>query len=341
MYCDICSKADFEEMELFNLKIQIYDDDYNVIENEDEKEVPDDDQSLLAKVKKLRRRYTNFVEYNGARVIYEEYMSNLIEKYGGLRKFELAYHLHHIKEFIPNQPRLKMTKRNRFLEKYDVLVANKLRAPEDLRSRVNELFGELPADDADSIPAAKPQKAFDKKTRKKILESLDNIKKSKEVSSRDILQFLDNGFIASGIEELCKKTKDKDKDEQPTLTDYLDGKVVFEEDDAIDNEVVFSNGYATTRGQMEYERLIRNMDDAGWNTTKMVQDGDFGFNKRDAKRYTKLYKTSKKKKKKKKNKLINKMDDFLFNVGLSNGFDSYKELEDSMNDFSSYSIMGE
>lgn len=338
MYCDICSKADYEEAELFNPRIQIFDDDYNVIEDDIDDDNLGDDQLLLASVKKLRRRYTNYVEYTGAIAVYEEYMSDLVDKYGGLRRFEFAYKLHHVKEFIPNMPRLKMTKRNRFLEKYDLLVPNKLKAPENLKERINELLGEIPVTDSEDIPAAKPIKVFKKKDINKIVGIVSKVKKPKEVNSRDILQFLDSGYIASGIEELCKKDK-KEKHETPTLTDYLKGKVVIEEEN--DDEIIFRGGYATTRAQMEYEHLIKSMDDAGWNTTRMMQDGDFGYSKRDAKRYTKLYKTSKKKKKKKKNKMISKMDDFLFNVGVSNGFDSYKELEDSMNDFSSYSILGD
>ena len=68
---------------------------------------------LITMVKKLRRRYSNFFDWVDAMDIYNEYMNELINKYGSMRVIKNALHVGTIDDPVPAKPKLKMTRRNR------------------------------------------------------------------------------------------------------------------------------------------------------------------------------------------------------------------------------------
>ena len=76
-------------------KVNDYGDDYHKPEEEVKK------NELELEVRKLKRRYRSFDEWCDAINAYNNYMENLISKYGGKKKFKLYYAIGLIKEYIP------------------------------------------------------------------------------------------------------------------------------------------------------------------------------------------------------------------------------------------------
>ena len=89
-------------------KVNDYGDDYHKPEEEVKK------NELELEVRKLKRRYRSFDEWCDAINAYNNYMENLISKYGGKKKFKLYYAIGLVKEYIPKyKPELRHTKNNR------------------------------------------------------------------------------------------------------------------------------------------------------------------------------------------------------------------------------------
>lgn len=87
-------------------------DDYH---NPDVEEVGD--SNILSQVKKIRRRYTNWFDYVDACNLYDLYMNEIFDKYGGKDNFKLAMLLGQVREYLPNYPELRKTKKNRYYAK--------------------------------------------------------------------------------------------------------------------------------------------------------------------------------------------------------------------------------
>jgi hypothetical protein len=84
----------------------------------DEYHLPDDDEanqekSILKDVKRLKRRYRNFGEYCEAMRLYQNYCNDLIDKYGGKKRFRFALAIGMVKEYIPFKPEIRNDKRNK------------------------------------------------------------------------------------------------------------------------------------------------------------------------------------------------------------------------------------
>ena len=77
----------------------------------------DETESLLVRVKKIRRRYTNWFDYTDACRLYDEYMNHLFDKYGGKDQFDLQCLLNKMYDYIPNFPELRKTKKNKYYRK--------------------------------------------------------------------------------------------------------------------------------------------------------------------------------------------------------------------------------
>lgn len=106
----------------------------NVFEGDDylkeDTEVVDFSDDLMDKIRRLKRRYRNYLEWTDAMEAYQEYTLGLIEKYGGKKKFEFTYLTGRVKEFIPPCPELRETKENRM---YIHEGAVPVEVPEDTR----------------------------------------------------------------------------------------------------------------------------------------------------------------------------------------------------------------
>lgn len=80
--------------------------------------LPDEENVILGKdflteVKRLKRRYRSYEDFCAAMEIYQEYSQYLIDKYGGKKKFKLAYATGQVKELVPFKPELRETKVNK------------------------------------------------------------------------------------------------------------------------------------------------------------------------------------------------------------------------------------
>lgn len=110
---------------------------------------------LEASVKKLRRRYSDYFEWVEAMEIYQSYMEGLIEKYGGMKTIQNIVEDDMDIEFIPAEPKLKRTRRNkRFIR--DGVVPSKIiteyvpETPEELLAIARQT---TPDDDTDLSPS--------------------------------------------------------------------------------------------------------------------------------------------------------------------------------------------
>lgn len=93
-------------------RIHDFGDDYHLPDvDEDNKALP------MVQVKKIRRRYQNWFDYLDACNLYDEYVTQLKNKYGGDTQFKLAMLMGQVREYIPNYPQLKKNRRNRYYYK--------------------------------------------------------------------------------------------------------------------------------------------------------------------------------------------------------------------------------
>ena len=93
-------------------RIHDFGDDYHL------PDVDEDNGALpMVQVKKIRRRYQNWFDYLDACNLYDEYVTQLKNKYGGDTQFKLAMLMGQVREYIPNYPQLKKNRRNRYYYK--------------------------------------------------------------------------------------------------------------------------------------------------------------------------------------------------------------------------------
>ena len=77
-------------------------------------------------VRNLRRKYRTYNEYAQALQVIEKYLDNLMVKYGGPKNFKIARQLGTVVEFVPPIPKFRKTEENRLLDKYGILLSDKV-----------------------------------------------------------------------------------------------------------------------------------------------------------------------------------------------------------------------
>lgn len=320
-------KSKEQEMkDLLRPHIQIFKgDDYHL----PDENVDYGDSEMSREVRKIRRRYADLYELREAQNLYESYMASLVEKYGGPKKFELASFLGHIHEYIPPYPRMKSSKKNRLLSKYNLVVSTKLRIPDDLEDRIAELV-----EDNDFFePVILGKKDRLSKKEVKMIVKGEDLRSREELRNLSNMDYLEQYFMHRA------KNKDKkdDKEWEPTLSDYLSDNVEFVSDEPDPNEIIYHKGQWMARKDVTQLNIFDSFGEGGWDSYKVLRM----FQKRDksnsSKRLTSLYKTEKKmkkkSKKKSKNSLKDQMDNFLVSVSKNNGYNTFEEFEDDMMDF--------
>lgn len=120
----------------FDSKVNDFGDEYH----KPDVEASITDSESLRRVKSLKRRYRDFGEYCDAVMIFEDYMDELVDKYGGKKRFRNLLLMGIVKEYIPVIPQLKKTK---FNKRYIEGKANREFVDHDL---VRKTVGELPED---------------------------------------------------------------------------------------------------------------------------------------------------------------------------------------------------
>jgi hypothetical protein len=81
---------------------------------------------LSASIRGLRRRYSNFFEYAEAITIYNEYIDNLIEKYGSLSIIKNALKAGLMEDPVPAKPKLKNNRQNREFMRAGITPSQKI-----------------------------------------------------------------------------------------------------------------------------------------------------------------------------------------------------------------------
>ena len=97
----------------YDSQVHDYGDDYH----RPDTEASITDSESLRRIKSLKRRYREFGEYCDAVIIFEDYMNELIDRYGGKKRFRNMLLMGLVKEYVPVIPQLKKTKFNkRYIE---------------------------------------------------------------------------------------------------------------------------------------------------------------------------------------------------------------------------------
>ena len=90
-------------------KVNEFDDDpYHDPPNEE-----DEEDELLTRVRKFKRRYRDYGEYCDAMEDYYEYGWRIVEKYGGKRRLNILFQLGKVKDYLPPKPKIRHNKKNR------------------------------------------------------------------------------------------------------------------------------------------------------------------------------------------------------------------------------------
>ena len=98
----------------FNSQVNDFEDEYHL----PDPEVKVVDNEMLSKLKSLKHRYRDFGEYCDAMDLFDSYIRQLVNKYGGKKRFRILYQLGLISEYIPVIPTLRRTKINKlYIEK--------------------------------------------------------------------------------------------------------------------------------------------------------------------------------------------------------------------------------
>lgn len=71
------------------------------------------ESKLQLQVKKIRRKYNDFFQWQEAMSIYNEYMQEMVNKWGSLSVIENSLEAETMPDFIPTKPKLKNNKKNR------------------------------------------------------------------------------------------------------------------------------------------------------------------------------------------------------------------------------------
>ena len=124
---------------------------------------------LISSVKKLRRRYSNFFDWADAMDTYNEYMDQLIDKYGSMRVIKNALRVDAMEDPVPAKPKLKMNRRNRQFLRSGVVPTRKINLdpipPEEMIAIARQSF---PNTLGDGVREEDADKKLPKETRKRL-----------------------------------------------------------------------------------------------------------------------------------------------------------------------------
>ena len=217
---------------------------------------------LIAMVKKLRRRYSNFFDFIDAMEIYNEYMESLVDKYGSMRVIKNALKVDAMPDPVPAKPKLKNNRRNRQFMRAGVAPARQYNdiplSKEEIFTVARQIFPDLMGED---IREEDSQKKLPKELQKR-LRIMSN-----EIAGRDRKQNLyrsvGNNSGTDFIVEYLNQTKNGIYDHSGKYTGYEEqslSEIIKEEEriantppelleDELDNQTEIVNG-----------RLVRKKD---------------------------------------------------------------------------------
>ena len=312
------------ESDLMVVYVQDYGDDYHRTEDQPSTE-------LERKIRNLRRKYKNVMEYNDAMTVYIEYMELLKNKYGDGKIFKIYKKNKFIHERIPPKPKLRSNKLNKFILEHGILISTgkvDYHAMCDNEEWFDEIIDDMNEnvniDDDEVIEVEHGGKELDKFIDKAMNTRLMN---KHRLRSSD-LDYMEEYFGIKNINSNKKKTQNVSS---TTITELIlqeDEDYDNDDIDTSDNGIVEYAGRYFTKDTIKVIDFYKTTEAFGWDPQKLIRK------RSGAKGITKLFKEEKKKKKKLK-KDVNGFMSNILSDGNSRYIDSFESYEKEMLDFTS------
>lgn len=288
--------------------------------------------------KSIRRRAKTMGSFIHDTIIYNEYMRKLITKYGSEKIFSVLADNDAIPEFIPPKPRMKNTEFNKFLLKKGILVSEVRATSVDFDDEeAQDLLHTMATIDNDpeklSMKINEPEKMS--KRVSEITERVTNESDYTQLKNIKDMDHMANYFRHRDILSEQQK-QDEIKRQEITLSDIIEDKVVYVENDTEDIEedeqMLWVNDNFTKRSDLKEAQIYNVLGTMGWNPVRMMKARNVSKN------YIKMVENNNKKKGKKSKK----QDDFFMKATSDNGYsyDSFDAFKSDMLNFSSQNVFG-
>jgi hypothetical protein len=289
---------------------------------------------LEIKVKSLKNKYRYVNEYNAAVNVYFEYMFYLYNKYGGEARFNILLNAEEIPEFVPQKPKLKNTKMNKYIMKKGIVLSRKKSMSPT--SNINDYLEEVKEFNDDDII----NEEFE------FVKKIDNTKfdiNAKEIGRKSKRsEFLNHMDIYFSDRYKQEEKKSKIKMKPPSLYDVMNNtkryqrylkKLSKQEEDEL---LMIDNNFISKK-DVETYAFSKELKDAGWNSYKIIKNmkGENNTLVRILKRNNKKRKEETKRSKKKKKKVKS----FLDTVIDYGEYDSFADFEKEYKQFTSSNIL--
>lgn len=308
------------DLSLSTILVNDFGDSYHRFDNEPSDELEKD-------VRKIRRRYRVFGEFQRASSIYVEYMDRLSTKYGGSNRFTARLQSNTVYEYLPPKPKLKKNTINDFISEHKVMISDPGRMTfnsEQLEGYENEFDSELTDSTFVSSDIIYSKDKILNGLSEDLMYGKVGRKNIKEIDALDLLaSYFDTKSTSKG-----KKQKEKDS-ELPSVIDILDDNVPDDEDE----DAVFFRGRYMTRHEVEQMKLYQDLSRYGWNSLALMKQHNFSNSSaivnvlKDEKYKKKRDKMMNKKKKKGKSNA----DEFLIRMmGDNDEYETFGEYEEDM-----------
>lgn len=295
---------------LFTSYVLDYGDNYH-------RQIGEPSSELEREARKIRRRYREQHEYLKALATYNEYMELIIEKNGGKQLFKFRFKEGLITDYIPHKPRMKNTKINRTLEKYEIIIS-------ESKNTTLDINGAVEVSKLQSNTFIEFTDNEDKKAEKIIDSGLSIV--DKVITKNDPIDYLEAYFANKRTN--TKKTKNYAV-KNVTLTELMSGD--YNEDEEETDDIIYYKGNMMNRDAVQQLARMEELNSLGWNSLKIMKS------KNGTERITKILKNRKKKSKKEKKKQ-KEYNSFMVNVMGDNDYDDYSDFEDDMLNFSAKNI---
>lgn len=308
----------------------------------------DHQEELLKKARSILSLYYNPNDYNEANEIYEEYMDELIAKYGGKKRFKLLKQAKRIYDFIPNKPKLKMTESTKLYLKYGILNSKFMeKLPASLRKECSQKSLEYMEDEMQEDRGVNISEGIKKcnDLETMMCKNLMEENKNNRAGGRSRTGLLESYFEyeLQDNDDSVYDSYGNVKYKLPSILDLMredydpeEYDVPLTKYDDEDSQFVNLNGRLVTKQQHEEYIQVQTLKQLGWNNSFIVNN--LGLGKESAiasliKSESRLSKKEKKRAKKKRKKIKEGAEDAMLNIvnktmGLD--FNSYSEFEEEM-----------
>lgn len=283
----------------------------------------DPSSDLERGARRIRRRYKNIAEYMNALSIYNEYMEILVAKHGGSQLFGIKNRYDLIEEFVPPKPRMRNTMTNKFILKNRIMLSHMKHT--EAQDSVLDFIEDTFHDDRTPIDF--------EETRMRDRSALRMIKEdSMDISAKKIREMTNIDHLEEYFRTKNVIKHKKEEEVKVTLSDILSGKYTDKiKDTTEEDSVIFYKGNYMSQDTVQDLHVYESLNTIGWNSMKLMK------HKNVSKRVTRVIsdrerKLSKSQKKRKKD------NDFIIKIATDNEYDTFKDYEEAMTDFTASNI---